>query len=432
MATAVKGTQAAATAVKGQLHSFVSLETSLPAGATFTRASTETRVIANGGPPVLHAIDVPVFEWVTGQSRRGLAINPAGTDPSADDVCSLPLNIGSSADGGRLELVSCPQFAASARVGQAENDWLLALPLNEVAIVWAGSMAGVPGASEAGWRIEIGPMFARTLRKLVVTRHTAGQRLSFVLHWGGGYRPHIQVDGWARILNDEIGTFASQTQVLLHQYYYPYPTPAWHLEMRSVIGRRMPERLFGVCGDSISSETDEIWPTVISSSWVRTFGARLRASEGGYALAEGVPGREMPDWLADTRLLDSNATDIIFAIGTNDVDHHVGTNLAQMQSDITTLVGQAIAAGKRAHPWTVPPGGYSGAKESLRLAYNAWLVAGGVPLATSVIDSAACLADPDDPSSILAAWHEPLTPNHPNDAGHVVLGTRIADLMGLP
>lgn len=434
MGSAVKGAGGSgATATRGvAVPTLLRLDGSLPAGASFSRASTETRVIANGGAPVEHAIDVPVFEWVAGQARRCLAINPAGTDPTAEDVCALPLLIGGTAEGGRLELIACPQFAASARVGQAENDWLLSLPLGEVAIVWAGSMAGVPGASEAGWRIELGPGFAHTLRKIVVTRHAAGQRISFVLHWGGGYKPHIQIDGWARILNGEIGTFTHQVQVLLHQYFYPYPTPAWHLGLNARMGRYTPTRLFGVAGDSISAETDEIWPQVLSSNWPRTFGARLLAAEGGYVLAEGVPGREMPDWVTDDRLLVSNCTDIIFAIGTNDIDHHDGSNLATMQVDAATLRDQALAAGKRGYFWTVPPGGYAGAKEALRGTWNAWLLGGGLGASVTILDSAQSIADPGDPTSILAAWHEPLTANHPNSTGAIVLGDAVADALGLP
>lgn len=424
-ATAVRGT---ATPPTTRLR----LDHALPAGATFTRASTKSRVIATGGASFEHAVDEPVFEWLPEQARHALSIDSAGADPTADDVCAIPLQIGSSTEGGRLELVACPQFDASARVGQAENDWLLSLPLGEVAIVWAGSMAGVAGASEAGWRIELGPAFAHTLRKLVVTRHAAGQRISFVLHWGGGYKPHIQIDGWARILNGEIGTFARQSSALLHQYFFPFPTPAWHLDLNSRLGRYTPARLFGVAGDSISSETDEIWPTVLSSNWPRTFGARLLARENGYVLAEGVPGREMPDWLTDSRLLDSNCTDIIFAIGTNDIDHHAGDNLATMQANAAALRDQALAAGKRVYFWTVPPGSYAAAKEALRGTWNAWLVGGGLGASVTILNTAASIVDPGDSTSILAAWREIATPNHPNSTGSVVLGNAVADALGLP
>lgn len=399
----------------------------LPAGSAFSRASTKSRVIRAGGASVAHGADVPVFEYVVGLGRGALSMDRAGADPAAGDFCQvLAPGGGSSASGGMLGVDLAPQFDASVRVGQGNDD--IAVVYGPLDIRWMGTMAGVVGASEAGFRVydEGG-----SATKLVVPRHAAGDLLRIRLHWGGGFAPHIQINGWARILTSDVVAFPAPRSVALGNLpSVGLQCPAWFLDYHAVVGRRTPTRLFAVCGDSVSAETDEAWPPVISSSWERTFGARL-ASEGGYVLAEGVPGREMPDWLTDSRATDSNATDVILAIGTNDVDHHVGANLAQMQADIATLVGQVVAAGKRAHVWTVPPGGYAGAKEALRLAYNAWLLAGGVPGA-NVIDSAQCIADPADPSSIKAEWHEPLTPNHPNDAGHVVLGNYIADLMGLP
>lgn len=404
----------------------VRLEVALPAGATFTRASTKSRAVESGGAPVVHAVDVPVFEWVVARGRRCLSVDRPGADPTAGDFLQVPLLGGSSAAGGVVGVDLAPQFAAAVRVGQGDDDVVLRYgPLD---LRWSGTRVGGAGA-EAG--IQLYDTGAAAILKELKPRHAAGDLLRVRLHWGGGYAPHLQVNGWAKICEADVSAFAAPGSVGVGcAPGVGLQCPTWVLDLFAAVGRQTPERLFAVAGDSISDEQDELAPTIEPSNWERTFGARLFASEGGYVLAEGVSGRQIIGWHTDTRLTDSNATDIVIHCGTNDIN--AGRTLVQMQGDLVPLVGQVLAAGKRCHVCTLPPAGFDVAEQVVWNGFNAWLLSDPVALAgvTTIIDSGPSIADPGDPTNILPAYAYDAI--HPNDVGAAVLGNRIADLLEVP
>lgn len=396
----------------------VRLEVALPTGATFSRASTKSRAVESGGAPVVHAINVPVFEWVAARGRRCLSIDRPGADPVAGDFCTVPLLGNGSAGGGMVGVDVAPQFDASARVGQGDDD--VALVYGALELRWMGTAAGGLGA-EAGFRLVSGASALKTL----MPRHSTGDRLRIRFHWGA-VAPHLQVDGWAKICAADVTAFpAPGVASLGSRPAVGLQCPVWFLDCYSAVGRQTPSRLFAVAGDSISAETDEA-AAAENVTWPRTFGNRLFASEGGYVLAEGRGGWRFGNWIGDLTVSTSNATDVVIALGTNDII--AAAPLAQMQDDATALA--ATYAGRRVYETTITPGGFAGADEAKRLAFNAWLRAGGIPALAGVIDSCDSVADPGDNSVILPAYAR--DQYHPNDAGQVVLGDRIADLLGLP
>lgn len=145
------------------------------------------------------------------------------------------------------------------------------------------------------------------------------------------------------------------------------------------------------------------YSTVSNRQVSSTLGAMLNVcvfnrAIGGYSLnqLDGV-------WATNITPLAVRAKLVILQGGINDINQ--SANLATLQSRIQSLIAKAIADGFDYLLATVTPNNYSetdSAKESVRLAYNAWLLS---TYTTRVIDIAAVVADPNQVNRLRAEYY---------------------------
>lgn len=145
------------------------------------------------------------------------------------------------------------------------------------------------------------------------------------------------------------------------------------------------------------------YSTVSNRQVSSTLGAMLNVcvfnrAIGGYRLDEldGV-------WATNITPLAVRAKLVILQGGINDINQ--SANLATLQSRIQSLIAKAIADGFDYLLATVTPNNYSEidpSKESVRLAYNAWLLS---TYTTRVIDIAAVVADPNQVNRLRAEYY---------------------------
>ena len=99
------------------------------------------------------------------------------------------------------------------------------------------------------------------------------------------------------------------------------------------------------------------------------------------------------------------ATDVVLHIGTNDIA--AGTGAGEIVDGLVAFAAQARAAGSRVLLTTITPSahGAHGTPEALatRSAVNAWVLAHGHEHADGVVDFAAAVADPADPTRLAPA-----------------------------
>lgn len=170
--------------------------------------------------------------------------------------------------------------------------------------------------------------------------------------------------------------------------------------------------VIGVLGDSIGNGgTDLIDPVTLSNFWGRGLRNKLpvmNQSTGGYTMAQYLARQEGLNLVFRQPNSAATITHLIMELGTNDV--FAGETLAQMQANFQAVVNPFLARSVKVYACTLLPrttstdgwislanqGWFSGAFETVRLAYNAWLRTNWQALGLSGLIDMCLAVDPND------------------------------------
>jgi lysophospholipase L1-like esterase len=234
------------------------------------------------------------------------------------------------------------------------------------------------------------------------TKHTAFDLLRVRVHYGGNpTRPHLEINGWAFKANaawvaPTIGptfTFGAASNGSA-----PCDCRVQSIQV-SDVRTVYPFRLAGL-GDSISQEQE-----TARVCWERFAGPRVQGR--GYVLEAGIGGDQLPFMLARMQedVIDQDVTDCFLLGGLNDLK--ANATLAGMQGNATSIINGLSAVGIRVHVGTILPfsssPAWSAPREAIRIAFNAWILA-GLPNVTTAVDTATAMWDPSDHTRLLPAY----------------------------
>lgn len=126
---------------------------------------------------------------------------------------------------------------------------------------------------------------------------------------------------------------------------------------------------------------------------------------------------------------------VVIQGGINDIANAVSDPVSGMQTQITTMVGQAVAAGIKPIICNTSPWGtytsWTAQKQAYQDTYNAWLATYCATNSIAMVDIYAALKDPANPLNLLTGYDSG-DHLHPNTAGYKVMGVAVANSIGLP
>ncbi|GAB2512674.1 SGNH/GDSL hydrolase family protein [Nocardia heshunensis] len=203
----------------------------------------------------------------------------------------------------------------------------------------------------------------------------------------------------------------------------------------SITDGYVASNVLGVPQDSNVVDTDSRYPDFLQrrlDAAGRAISVLNLGISGNRVLAGGfIPqfGPSTLDRLDRDVLAQSGVTDVILLEGINDLGVPIGANYEQLVAGYTTLIARMKAAGLHVHLGTLTPaanaitdGLSAPLADGVRLRLNDWIR--HQTLADSVIDFAAALANPADPSTLDPRFAGPDN-LHPNPAGYQAMAEAV-------